>query len=52
MGRNYLKGRDGDRINVLTAAGDIFGLFPRWLERLFAFSHPDAAHGRWRIHTT
>jgi transposase, IS5 family len=34
MGRNYLKGRDGDRINVvLTAAGCNFGLFPCWLER-------------------
>jgi IS5 family transposase len=35
MRRNYLKGRDGDRINfVLTAAGYNFGLFLRWLERL------------------
>ena len=35
MGRNYLKGRDGDRINaVLAAAGYNFGLLFRWLERL------------------
>jgi len=34
MGRNYLKGRDGDRINaVLAAAGYNFGLLLRWLER-------------------
>ena len=35
MGRNYLKGRDGDGINaVLAAAGYNFGLLLRWLERL------------------
>ena len=35
MGRNYLKGRGGDRINaVLAAAGYNFGLLLRWLERL------------------
>jgi transposase, IS5 family len=35
MGRNYLKGRDGDRINaVLAAAGYNFGLLLRWLARL------------------
>jgi IS5 family transposase len=35
MGRNYLKGRDGDRINaVLAAAGYNFGLLLLWLERL------------------
>lgn len=35
MDRNYLKGRDGDRINaVLAAAGYNFGLLLRWLERL------------------
>lgn len=35
MGRNYLKGRNGDRINaVLAAAGYNFGLLLRWLERL------------------
>jgi transposase, IS5 family len=35
MGRNYLKGRDGDRANaVLAAAGYNFSLLLRWLERL------------------
>jgi len=35
MGRNYLKGRDGDRSNaVLAAAGYNFGLLLRWLARL------------------
>ena len=35
MGRNYPKGRDGDRINaVLAAAGYNFGLLLRWLARL------------------
>ena len=35
MGRNYLKGRDGDRTNaVLAAAGYNFSLLLRWLERL------------------
>ena len=35
MGRNYLKGRDGDRSNaVLAAAGYNFSLLLRWLERL------------------
>ena len=35
MDRNYLKGRDGDRINaVLAAAGDNFGLLRRWLAEL------------------
>jgi len=35
MDRNYLKGRDGDRINaVLAAAGFNFHLLLRWLERL------------------
>jgi transposase, IS5 family len=35
MGRNHLKGREGDRINaVLAAAGYNFGLLLRWLERL------------------
>jgi transposase, IS5 family len=34
MGRNYLKGRDGDRINAVLAAGYNFGLLLRWLERL------------------
>jgi IS5 family transposase len=32
MGRNYLKGPEGDRINaVLAAAGHNFGLLLRWL---------------------
>jgi hypothetical protein len=36
MGRNYLKDRDGDRINtVLAAAGYNFGLLLRWLESLW-----------------
>ena len=35
MGRNYLKGRDGDRANaVLAAAGYNFSLLLRWLARL------------------
>jgi IS5 family transposase len=35
MGRNYLKGRDGDRSNaVLAAAGYNFSLLLRWLRRL------------------
>src|SRR5215470_12027814 len=35
MGRNYLKGRDGDRCNaVLAAAGYNFSLLLRWLEWL------------------
>ena len=35
MGRNYLKGRGGDRSNaVLAAAGYNFSLLLRWLERL------------------
>jgi hypothetical protein len=34
MGRNYLSGRDGDRINAgLAGAGNNFGLLLRWLER-------------------
>jgi IS5 family transposase len=37
MGRNYLKGRDGDRINaVLAATGYNFGLLLRWLARLLS----------------
>lgn len=36
MGRNYLKGRDGDRINaVLAAAGYNFSLLLRWFARLW-----------------
>jgi IS5 family transposase len=35
MGRNYLKGRDGDRINaVLAAAGYNFSLLRRWFEQI------------------
>ena len=35
MGRNYLKGREGDRINpVLAAAGFNFHLLLRWFEQL------------------
>jgi hypothetical protein len=35
MGRNYLKGRDGDRINaVLAAVGYNFSLLLRWFEEL------------------
>jgi 1,4-dihydroxy-2-naphthoate octaprenyltransferase len=35
MGRNYLPGRDGDRINaVLAAAGYNFSLLLRWFEEL------------------
>ena len=35
MGRNNLKGREGDRINaVLAAAGYNFSLLRRWFERL------------------
>jgi transposase, IS5 family len=35
MGRNFLKGRDGDRINaVLAAAGYNFSLLLRWLAAL------------------
>ena len=35
MGRNHLKGRDGDRTNaILAAAGYNFALLLRWLARL------------------
>ncbi|HXR86164.1 MAG TPA: transposase, partial [Stellaceae bacterium] len=35
MDRNYLKGREGDRINaMLAAAGYNFGLLLRWLAEL------------------
>jgi len=35
LGRNYLTGRDGDRINaVLAAAGYNFSLLLRWFEQL------------------
>ena len=36
MDRNYLKGREGDRINaVLAAAGYNFALLIRWFEALW-----------------
>jgi hypothetical protein len=39
MCRNYLKGRDGDRINaVLAAAGYNFSLLLRWLEAFACLS--------------
>jgi IS5 family transposase len=42
MGRNHLKGRDGDRINpVLAAAGFNFHLLLRWFEQ-FACPNADA----------
>jgi hypothetical protein len=46
IGRNYLKGRTGDRANaILAAAGYNFALLLRWLRRLLralfqALSHP------------
>jgi IS5 family transposase len=41
MERNYLKGRDGDRINaVLAAAGYNFGLLLRWLAALLRALFP------------
>jgi transposase, IS5 family len=49
MGRNHLKGRDGDRANaVLAAAGYNFGLLVRWLEAILraliaALANPPAA---------
>jgi IS5 family transposase len=55
MGRNYFKGRDGDRINaVLAAAGYSFRLLPRsWLERLLRASIrallARSMHEGWRV---
>jgi transposase, IS5 family len=47
MGRNYLNGEDGDRINaVLAAAGFNFHLLLRWLAVRAIFL---AAVGRWPI---
>jgi IS5 family transposase len=48
MGRNHLKGRDGDRINaVLAAAGYNFSLLLRWLAKAFApFSRSSPQHRR------
>jgi hypothetical protein len=34
MGRNYLKGREGDRANAMLAAGYNFSLLLRWVKRL------------------
>jgi hypothetical protein len=34
MRRNYLKGRDGDRINAVLAAGFNFSLLLRWFAEL------------------
>jgi IS5 family transposase len=46
MDRNYLKGRDGDRINaVLAAAGYNFGLLLRWLAELLRALIRAIAHG-------
>ena len=43
MGRNHLKGRNGDRANaVLAAAGYNFALLLRWLRRAFACPPPGA----------
>ncbi|MGY4157784.1 hypothetical protein ACVINW_003626 [Bradyrhizobium sp. USDA 4461] len=40
MDRNHLKGRLGDRINVvLAAAGNNFGLLLRWLGELLRVIH-------------
>ena len=44
MGRNYLKGRDGDRANaVLAAAGYNFALLLRWLRPDFNSGHEQEA---------
>src|SRR5262249_57789806 len=45
MERNYLKGRDGDRINaVLAAAGYNFSLLLRWLTEFFGALLPVLSH--------
>jgi hypothetical protein len=45
MGRNYLKGRDGDRINaVLAAAGYNFRTPPALAGKAFVRPHPGARH--------
>ena len=50
MGRNYLKGPEGDRINaVLAAAGYNFGLLLRWLAELLhacIMALTDASHAQ------
>lgn len=44
MDRNYLKGRDGDRINaILAAAGYNFALLIRWLAALLRALFHDLA---------
>jgi IS5 family transposase len=49
MGRNYLTGQNGDRINaVLAAAGFNFHLLLRWLAALLRAIFL-AAIGRWPI---
>ena len=48
MGRNYLKGRDGDRINaVLAAAGYNFSLLLRWLSKLLRPFSTHSYHRRF-----
>ena len=48
MGRNYLTGRDGDRINaVLAAAGYNFSLLLRWFEELYAPSRRSFGTPSW-----
>ena len=43
MGRNHLKGRNGDRCNAVLAAGGYnFSLFLCWLARLFVHPLHDA----------
>ena len=47
MGRNYLKGRDGDRMNaVLAAAGYNFHLLRRWLDALLCALFLTIFYGR------
>jgi transposase, IS5 family len=53
MGRNYLKGRNGDRANaVLAAAGYNFALLLRWLRgllrALFQMLFPSSLRGEYR----
>ena len=48
MGRNYLTGRDGDRINaVLAAAGYNFSLLLRWFEELLRVLSLILCHPSW-----
>jgi hypothetical protein len=51
MGRNHLKGRDGDRINaVLAVAGYNLGLLLRWLAGLLRAlrNRPETSNRRMR----